>query len=99
MAQTLNGQPQPIQPMVQNAMFYPNTYINFTQAGEYTKHYYNGTERICSRLGEQQISIFVENNQEWEAHRHDVKQIIYYIQVTNANLLNNNFLQNYKKNT
>ncbi len=25
-------QPQPIQPMVQNAMFYPNTYINFTQA-------------------------------------------------------------------
>ena len=26
MAQTLN--PQPIQPMVQNAMFYPNTYLN-----------------------------------------------------------------------
>ncbi len=24
--QWVNGQPQPIQPMVQNAMFYPNTY-------------------------------------------------------------------------
>ncbi|MBP5412142.1 MAG: hypothetical protein J6Y47_02675, partial [Bacteroidales bacterium] len=42
-SQWVNGQPQPIQPMVQSAMFYPNTYLNFTQAGEYTKHYYNGT--------------------------------------------------------
>ena len=75
--QWVNGQPQPIQPMVQNAMFYPNTYINFTQAGEYTKHYYNGAERICSRLGEQQIPISVENNQELEAYQHDVKQILY----------------------
>ena len=75
--QWVNGQPQPIQPMVQSAMFYPNTYINFTQAGEYTKHYYNGTERICSRLGEQQIPISVENNQELEAYKQDVKQIIY----------------------
>lgn len=75
--QWVNGQPQPIQPMVQSAMFYPNTYLNFTQAGEYTKHYYNGTERICSRLGEQQISISVENNQELEVYQHDVKQIIY----------------------
>ena len=74
--QWVNGQPQPIQPMVQSAMFYPNTYINFTQAGEYTKHYYNGTERICSRLGEQQIPISVENDQEWEAHRHDVKEML-----------------------
>ncbi len=77
MVLTLNGHPQPIQPMVQSAMFYPNTYINFTQAGEYTKHYYNGTERICSRLGEQQIPISVENNQELEAYKQDVKQIIY----------------------
>ena len=77
MALTLNGHPQPIQPMVQNAMFYPNTYINFTQAGEYTKHYYNGTERISSRLGEQQIPISVENEQELEAYKQDVKQIIY----------------------
>ena len=75
--QWVNGQPQPIQPMVQSAMFYPNTYLNFTQAGEYTKHYYNGTERICSRLGEQQIPISVDNNQELEAYQHDVKQILY----------------------
>ena len=75
--QWVNGQPQPIQPMVQNAMFYPNTYINFTQAGEYTKHYYNGAERICSRLGEQQIPISVENEQELEAYKQDVKQMIY----------------------
>ncbi len=75
--QWVNGQPQPIQPMVQSAMFYPNTYLNFTQAGEYTKHYYNGTERICSRLGEQQVSVSVENEQELEAYRNDVKQIIY----------------------
>ena len=73
----LNGQPQPIQPMVQSAMFYPNTYINFTQAGEYTKHYYNGTERICSRLGEQQVPVSLENDQELEAYQHDVKQMIY----------------------
>ncbi|MBP5413129.1 MAG: RHS repeat-associated core domain-containing protein [Bacteroidales bacterium] len=73
----LNGQPQPIQPMVQSAMFYPNTYINFTQAGEYTKHYYNGTERIASRLGEQQVPISVENEQELEAYKQDVKQMIY----------------------
>ena len=77
MALTLNGQPQPIQPMVQNAMFYPNTYINFTQAGEYTKHYYNGTERIASRLGEQTIPISVEDNIELVNYQHDVKQILY----------------------
>ncbi|MCR5555401.1 MAG: hypothetical protein K6F29_07710, partial [Bacteroidales bacterium] len=75
--QWVNGQPQPIQPMVQSAMFYPNTYINFTQAGEYTKHYYNGTERIASRLGEQQVPVSVENEQELEAYKQDVKQIIY----------------------
>ena len=76
MALTLNGLPQPIQPMVQSAMFYPNTYINFTQAGEYTKHYYNGTERICSRLGEQQIPISVENDQELLNYQHDTKEIL-----------------------
>ena len=75
--QWVNGHPQPIQPMVQSAMFYPNTYINFTQAGEYTKHYYNGTERIASRLGEQQVPVSVENEQELEAYKQDVKQIIY----------------------
>ncbi|MBQ7550497.1 MAG: RHS repeat-associated core domain-containing protein, partial [Bacteroidales bacterium] len=75
--QWVNGQPQPIQPMVQSAMFYPNTYLNFTQAGEYTKHYYNGTERICSRLGEQQVPVSLENDQELEAYQHDIKQILY----------------------
>ena len=74
--QWVNGHPQPIQPMVQSAMFYPNTYINFTQAGEYTKHYYNGTERICSRLGEQQIPISVENDQELLNYQHDTKEIL-----------------------
>ena len=62
MAQTLNGQPQPIQPMVQNAMFYPNTYINFNQGGDYTKHYYNGMERIASRLGDNTTTIALNNN-------------------------------------
>ena len=75
-AQTLNGHPQPIQPMVQSAMFYPNTYINFTQAGEYTKHYYNGTERIASRLGEQQVPVSVENDQELLNYQHDTKEIL-----------------------
>ncbi len=74
--QWVNGQPQPIQPMVQSAMFYPNTYINFNQGGDYTKHYYNGTERICSRLGEQQIPISVDNNQELEAYQHNVKEVL-----------------------
>ena len=61
MALTLNGQPQPIQPMVQNAMFYPNTYLNFDAFGNYTKHYYNGTERIASRLGDNNTTIAIDN--------------------------------------
>ena len=48
----INGQQQPLHLQWQNAMFYPNTYLNFNQNGEYTKHYYNGTERIASRLGD-----------------------------------------------
>ena len=72
----INGQQQPLNMQLQNAMFYPNTYINFTQAGEYTKHYYNGTERICSRLGEQQIPISVENDQELLNYQHDTKEIL-----------------------
>ena len=73
----INGQQEPLNMQLQQAMFYPNTYINFNQGGDYTKHYYNGTERICSRLGEQQIPISVENDQELEAYKQDVKQIIY----------------------
>ena len=62
MAKTHNGQPQPIQPMVQSAMFYPNTYLNFNGNGEYTKHYYNGTERIASRLGDNTTTIAINND-------------------------------------
>ena len=43
-------------------MFYPNAYINFNQNGEYTKHYYNGAERIASRLGDNQQTIEAEAN-------------------------------------
>ncbi|MBO7625365.1 MAG: hypothetical protein J6S82_08700, partial [Bacteroidales bacterium] len=43
-------------------MFYPNAYINFNQNGEYTKHYYNGTERIASRLGDAIMNISANNN-------------------------------------
>ena len=52
--QWVNGQPGPLSLQLQSAMFYPNAYINFNQNGEYTKHYYNGTERIASRLGDNQ---------------------------------------------
>ena len=49
--QWVNGQPGPLSLQLQSAMFYPNAYLNFNQNGEYTKHYYNGAERIASRLG------------------------------------------------
>ncbi len=45
----------------QNAMFYPNTYLNFDAYGNYTKHYYSGNERIASRLGENTINITLNN--------------------------------------
>ena len=60
--QWVNGQPEPIHLQLQSAMFYPNAYINFNQNGEYTKHYYNGSERICSRLGENTVSIAANSN-------------------------------------
>ena len=47
-----NGQRVKVCIQPEQAMFYPNAYINFNQNGEYTKHYYNGTERIVSRLGD-----------------------------------------------
>jgi RHS repeat-associated protein len=49
--QWVNGQPEPFSLQLQSAMFYPNAYVNFNHNGEYTKHYYNGAERIASRLG------------------------------------------------
>ena len=39
----INGQQEPLNMQLQQAMFYPNTYLNFNGNGEYTKHYYNGT--------------------------------------------------------
>ncbi|MBR4493026.1 MAG: RHS repeat-associated core domain-containing protein [Bacteroidales bacterium] len=57
--QWVNGQPEPLHLQLQSAMFYPNAYINFNQNGEYTKHYYSGTERIASRLGDAQPESFV----------------------------------------
>ena len=60
--QWINGQPEPIHLQLQSAMFYPNAYINFNQNGEYTKHYYNGSERIASRLGENTVPISTNNN-------------------------------------
>ena len=50
--QWVNGEPQPLSLQPQSAMFYPNAYLNFNQNGEYTKHFYNGVERIASRLGD-----------------------------------------------
>ena len=58
----VNGQPEPLNLQLQNAMFYPNAYLNFNHNGEYTKHYYNGTERICSCLGENFKTIAVTVN-------------------------------------
>ena len=60
--QWVNGQPEPLNLQLQSAMFYPNAYINFNQNGEYTKHYYNGSERIASRLGENTVPISTNNN-------------------------------------
>ncbi len=59
--QWVNGQPQPLNLQWQNAMFYPNTYLNFNANGEYTKHYYNGNERIASRIGENSVDICLNN--------------------------------------
>ena len=56
----VNGQQLPIHPQSIQAMFYPNAYVNFNHNGEYTKHYYNGSERIASRLGNTALSISME---------------------------------------
>ena len=60
--QWVNGQPEPLNLQLQSAMFYPNAYINFNQNGEYTKHYYNGLERIASRLGENTLNLTTVTN-------------------------------------
>ncbi|MBO4741117.1 MAG: hypothetical protein J5605_05680, partial [Bacteroidales bacterium] len=53
--QWVNGQQTSINFNLHNAMFYPNSYINFNADGYYTKHYYNGMERIASRLGDNNL--------------------------------------------
>ena len=79
----INGQQQPLHLQLQQAMFYPNTYLNFNGNGEYTKHYYNGTERIASRLGDNTTTIAINNNilearklQLEEQFREDIHKLI-----------------------
>ena len=57
-----NGQLVKVCIQPEQAMFYPNAYLNFNRNGEYTKHYYSGTERICFRLGGQTVPIAVPDN-------------------------------------
>ena len=57
----VNGRLEAVNFNPHTAMFYPNSYLNFNQDGYYTKHYYNGMERIASRLGDQNISINVND--------------------------------------
>ena len=66
-SQWVNGQPEPLSLQFQQAMFYPNAYINFNQNGEYTKHYYNGSERIASRLGNTRRTIVTGANSRLQA--------------------------------
>jgi len=55
--QWVNGRLEAVNFNLHNAMFYPNAYINFNNNGYYTKHYYNGMERIASRLGDNNLSL------------------------------------------
>ena len=80
----INGQQQPLNLQWQNAMFYPNTYLNFDAFGNYTKHYYNGMERVASRLGDNTTTIALNNNilearklQLEEQFREDIHKLIY----------------------
>ena len=59
--QWVNGRLEAVNFNLHNAMFYPNAYINFNNNGYYTKHYYNGMERIASRLGDQNLPINVND--------------------------------------
>ncbi|MBO4739212.1 MAG: RHS repeat-associated core domain-containing protein, partial [Bacteroidales bacterium] len=79
----INGQQQPLNLQLQQAMFYPNTYLNFDAFGNYTKHYYNGMERIASRLGDNTTTIAINNNiledrklQLEEQFREDIHKLI-----------------------
>ena len=73
-SQWVNGQQQSLHLGPQQAMFYPNAYINFNQNGEYTKHYYNGAERIASRLGDVNLSIAFDYDDMLETHRAQIEE-------------------------
>ena len=85
MGQWVNGQPQPIHLQIQQAMFYPNAYVNFNQNGEYTKHYYNGAERIASRLGTVTLNNATTSNSRLDTRstqlencfRNDIRTLVY----------------------
>ena len=67
----VNGQMTSVNFNLHNAMFYPNSYLNFNADGYYTKHYYNGMERIASRLGDQNLQIHthdpeLQDRKEWQ---------------------------------
>ena len=69
--QWVNGRLEAVNFNLHNAMFYPNSYLNFNNDGHYTKHYYNGMERIASRLGDQNLPINVndpelQDRKEWQ---------------------------------
>lgn len=71
MVQMFNGQLVGIGFVPRQAMFYPNSYLNFNQDGHYTKHYYNDTQRIASRLGDQALPISthapeLQDRKEWQ---------------------------------
>ena len=57
----VNGRLEAVNFNMHNAMFYPNSYLNFNSNGYYTKHYYNGMERIASKLGDQNLPINVND--------------------------------------
>ena len=81
----VNGQQLPIHPQSIQAMFYPNAYLNFNHNGEYTKHYYNGSERIASRLGTVTLNITTTANarlntrsvQLEDCFRNDIRTLVY----------------------
>jgi len=67
----VNGRLEAVTFNMHNAMFYPNSYLNFNNNGYYTKHYYNGTERIASRLGDQNLQIHthdpeLQDRKDWQ---------------------------------
>ena len=67
----VNGRLEAVNFNPHTAMFYPNSYLNFNQDGHYTKHYYNGMERIASRLGDQNLPIHthdpeLQDRKDWQ---------------------------------